>query len=98
MVRRQFTLLVTARAWWDDRAGTDVTCGPGCYRCPRLISVRGNANGCLDKKLKKCLMGSADELSSLRACTHCLHVGIRISAPLQRSLVREPSDVSSIAG
>src|SRR3954468_2302141 len=36
-VRRRFTLLVTARAWWDDRAGIDVTGGPGCRRCPRLI-------------------------------------------------------------
>src|SRR3954471_4286745 len=23
-------------SWWDDRAGTDVTGGPGCCRCPRL--------------------------------------------------------------
>src|ERR1041385_4688625 len=23
-------------SWWDDRAGTDVTGGPGYCRCPRL--------------------------------------------------------------
>src|SRR3954466_1078266 len=39
-------------------------------------------------------MGSADDLSRLRAYMHCLHVGIRVWAPLQLSLVREPSDVS----
>src|SRR3954468_6383495 len=36
-VRRRFTLSVTTVTWWDDRAGTDVTGGPGCYRRPRLI-------------------------------------------------------------
>src|SRR3954467_7944595 len=30
--RRQFTSLVTAVTWWDDRAGTDVTGGPDCCR------------------------------------------------------------------
>src|SRR4051812_19965560 len=61
-------------------------------------SVRDNDNGCLNRKLIKCLTDSADDLSSLRAYTHCLHVGIRVWAPPQRSLVREPSDVSSTAG
>ena len=37
---------------------------------------KGNDNGCLDRKLIKCLMGSVDDLSSLRAYTHYLHVGI----------------------
>ena len=32
-------------------------------------SVRDNDNGCLDRKLIKCLMGSTDDLSSLRAYT-----------------------------
>ena len=36
-VRRRFTLSVTAESWWDDRAGTDVTGGPGRCRCSRLI-------------------------------------------------------------
>ena len=40
-------------------------------------------------------MDSADDLSSLRAYTHYLPVGIRVWAPLQLSLVREPLDVSS---
>src|SRR3954469_19528548 len=42
-------------------------------------------------------MDSADDLSSLRAYTHRLHVGIRVWTPLQLSLVREFSDVSSTA-
>src|SRR3954465_11608560 len=62
-------------SWWDDRAGTNVTGGPDCCRSPRLISIRGNDNGRPDRKLIKCLTGSADDLSSLLACTHYLYVG-----------------------
>src|SRR3954465_82595 len=43
------------------------------------------------------LNGAADYLSSLLACTHYLHVGLRVWAPLHRSLVRGSSDVSSTA-
>ena len=42
-------------------------------------------------------MDSANDLSSLRAYTHYLPVGIRVWAPPQLSLVREPSDLSSTA-
>src|SRR4051812_32235395 len=39
-------------------------------------SIRGNNNGCPDRKLIKCLTGSADDLRSLRTYRHYLHVGI----------------------
>src|SRR4051812_42933390 len=29
-------LVVNRTSCWDDRAGTDITGGPGCCRCPRL--------------------------------------------------------------
>jgi hypothetical protein len=42
----------------------------------------------LSRRLIKYLNGSADDLSSLRACTHYLPVGICVWAPPQHGLVR----------
>ena len=29
-------LVGNRKTWWDDKAGTDVTGGPDCCRCPRV--------------------------------------------------------------
>src|SRR3954462_9355870 len=47
------------------------------------------------ENLIKCLTGSADDLSSLLACTHYLSAGYRVWAPPQRSLVRKLLKTSS---
>src|SRR3954465_15773653 len=68
-------LVGNRESWWDDREGTDVTGGPDCCRRPRLIQL-GATITVVSTKIIKCLMGSADDLSSLLACTHYLHAGI----------------------
>src|SRR3954462_9340436 len=59
--------------------------------------TKANDKGCSDRKLIKCLTGSADDLSSLLACTHYLPVGLRVWAPPRRSLVRKLGKTSSSA-
>src|ERR1044072_2655956 len=66
-----------------------------CYWWSWLLSStathlnKDNDHGCSDRKLIKCLTGSADDLSSLLACTHYLSAGLRVWAPPRRSLVRK---------
>src|SRR3954463_14901403 len=63
-------------------------------------SIRGNDNGCLDRKLIKCLTGSADDLSSLLAYTHYLYVGLRCgpSALWSRSKALKDVQFSIVVG
>ena len=65
-------------SWWDDKAG-DHRLWLWGWTWLLLLSAthlnKDNDNGCFDRKLIKCLMDSADDLSSLLACTHYLYVG-----------------------
>src|ERR1041385_1752405 len=63
-------------------------------------SIRGNDNGCLGRKLIKCLTGSADDLSSLLACTHYLYVALWCgpSALWSRSKALKDIQFSIVAG
>src|ERR1041384_5377091 len=79
-VRRRFTLSVTAESWWDDRAGGHRL---WLWGWTWLLSStashlnKDNVHDCSDRKLIKCLTDSADDLSSLLACTHYLYMGLR---------------------
>ena len=89
-VRRRFTLSVTA--CFDGTTGQAATGsgnggGPCCCSLSVVLTSRATIM-VVREIIIKMTKASVDDLSGLLAYTRCLHVGIRVWAPLHRSLVQ----------